>query len=75
MTIVSADGQDVRPFKEPRVLIGVAETYDVLVTPPGPGAYELRATAPRGPPSGSARERAILRPTSRTRISTTPWAS
>jgi len=48
MTIVSADGQDVQPIKKDRVLIGVAETYDVLVRPPGPGAYELRATAQDG---------------------------
>ncbi len=48
LTIVSADGQDVQPIKKPRVLIGVAETYDLLVKPPGPGAYELRATAHDG---------------------------
>lgn len=48
LTIVSADGQDVKPLKKERVLIGVAETYDVLVRPPGPGAYELRATAHDG---------------------------
>lgn len=48
LSIVSADGQDVQPIKKPRVLIGVAETYDVLVRPPGPGAYELRATAHDG---------------------------
>jgi len=48
MTIVSADGQDVQPLKADRLLIGVAETYDVLVRPPGPGAYELRATAQDG---------------------------
>jgi CopA family copper-resistance protein len=48
MTIVAADGQDVQPLKKERFLIGVAETYDVLVRPPGPGAYELRATAHDG---------------------------
>ncbi|CAN5569493.1 copper resistance system multicopper oxidase [soil metagenome] len=48
LTIVSADGQDVQPLKKKRLLIGVAETYDVLVRPPGPGAYELRATAHDG---------------------------
>lgn len=48
LTIVSADGQDVVPVKKDRVLIGVAETYDVLVRTPGPGAYELRATAQDG---------------------------
>lgn len=48
LTIVSADGQDVQPIKKPVVLIGVAETYDVLVKAPGPGQYELRATAHDG---------------------------
>ncbi|MGI8437716.1 MAG: multicopper oxidase domain-containing protein [Chthoniobacterales bacterium] len=48
LTIVSADGQDVQPIKKKRMLIAVAETYDVLVRPPGPGAYELRATAHDG---------------------------
>jgi FtsP/CotA-like multicopper oxidase with cupredoxin domain len=48
MTIVAADGLDVEPFTENRFLIGVAETYDVLVQVPGSGAYELRATAHDG---------------------------
>lgn len=48
LTIVSADGQDVVPLKKDRFLIAVAETYDVLVRPPGPGAFELRATAQDG---------------------------
>ncbi len=48
LTIVSADGQDVRPVQKDRFLISVAETYDVLVRPPGPGSYELRATAHDG---------------------------
>jgi len=48
MTIIAADGQDVVPVKENRFLIGVAETYDVLVKVPAPGAYEFRATAHDG---------------------------
>lgn len=48
MTIVAADGQDVEPVKEKRFLIGVAETYDVLVQVPAAGAYEFRATAHDG---------------------------
>ncbi len=48
MTIVAADGQDVEPVKEKRFLLGVAETYDVLVHIPASGAYELRATAHDG---------------------------
>ncbi len=48
MTIVAADGQDVEPVEVLRLLIGVAETYDLLVTLPGEGSYELRATAHDG---------------------------
>ncbi len=48
MQIISADGQDVAPVKEKRFLIGVAETYDVLVQIPSSGAYEFRATAHDG---------------------------
>jgi FtsP/CotA-like multicopper oxidase with cupredoxin domain len=46
MTVIAADGLDVEPFEVDRLLIGVAETYDVLVTiPEAQGSYELRATA------------------------------
>jgi CopA family copper-resistance protein len=48
MTIIAADGLDVEPLEETRFLVGVAETYDVLVKVPGPGSYELRATAHDG---------------------------
>jgi CopA family copper-resistance protein len=48
MTIIAADGQDVQPVRENRFLIGVAETYDVLVQVPPSGAYEFRATAHDG---------------------------
>jgi len=48
MRIISADGQDVDPFDEQRLLIGVAETYDVLVKVPEVGRWELRATAHDG---------------------------
>ncbi|MCL7487079.1 MAG: multicopper oxidase domain-containing protein [Desulfobulbaceae bacterium] len=48
LTIVSADGQDVHPVQKERILIGVAETYDLIVTVPGAGAYEFRATAHDG---------------------------
>ncbi len=48
MTLVSADGQDVEPVELRRILIGVAETYDVIVRVPAAGAYELRATAHDG---------------------------
>jgi FtsP/CotA-like multicopper oxidase with cupredoxin domain len=52
LTIVSADGMDVSPIKQQRLLIGMAETYDVLVTVPGSGSWEFRATAQDG--SGQA---------------------
>lgn len=45
MTVISADGIDVEPFEIDRLLIGVAETYDVLVDVPASGTYELRATS------------------------------
>ena len=48
LTVVSADGQDVEPVEVKRLLIGVAETYDVLVHVPASGAYEFRATAHDG---------------------------
>jgi hypothetical protein len=48
LRIISADGQEVEETAEQRLLIGVAETYDVLVTIPASGAFELRATAHDG---------------------------
>lgn len=48
LQIFAADGQDVEPFEEQRLLIGVAETYDVLVRIPESGRWELRATAHDG---------------------------
>ncbi len=48
MTIIAADGIDVEPIEEDRFLIGVAETYDVLIKVPESGAYEFRATAHDG---------------------------
>ena len=48
MTIIAADGINVEPVKENRFLIGVAETYDVLVQVPESRTYEFRATAHDG---------------------------
>jgi len=48
LQVIAADGLPVQPFDEPRLLIGVAETYDVIVTVPENGSYELRATAHDG---------------------------
>ena len=52
MTVVAADGLDVVPFDTERLLISVAETYDVIVRVPQQGTFEFRATAMDG--SGSA---------------------
>lgn len=46
--IVAADGKDVQPVDLDRFLMAIAETYDLLVTVPRDGAYELRATAQDG---------------------------
>lgn len=44
MTVVAADGLEVQPIKVDKLLLGVAETYDVLITIPKDGKYEFRAT-------------------------------
>ncbi|MGJ8677520.1 MAG: multicopper oxidase domain-containing protein [Akkermansiaceae bacterium] len=48
LKIIAADGVDVVPVKVPRILIGMAETYDVIVQVPMKGRYEVRATAQDG---------------------------
>ncbi|GAA0564120.1 hypothetical protein GCM10009415_53050 [Chitinophaga japonensis] len=45
MELIASDGVDVQPVKIDRILIGVAETYDFLITVPSAGTYELRATS------------------------------
>ena len=46
MTIVGSDGQRVRPVAVNRLLIGMAETYDVVITMPADSrTVEFRATA------------------------------
>jgi len=45
MTVVAADGPEVRPTEVDRLLIAIAETYDVIVTVPAKGSSEFRATA------------------------------
>ena len=52
LQVIAADGQPVEPFDEQRLLIAVAETYDVIITMPADGSYEFRATAHDG--SGQA---------------------
>ncbi|RYZ47858.1 MAG: copper oxidase, partial [Sphingobacteriales bacterium] len=44
MTIVASDGADVEPVEVDRLIIGVAETYDVIVTIPDDHSYEFLAT-------------------------------
>jgi CopA family copper-resistance protein len=43
MTVVQADGQNVRPVETDELQISVAETYDVIVTPTEDRAYTLAA--------------------------------
>lgn len=43
--VISADGIDVVPVSTKEVLIGMAETYDLLFTMPSSEAFEFRATA------------------------------
>lgn len=43
MTVVQADGQNVQPVETDELRIGVAETYDVIVTLPDERAYTLFA--------------------------------
>lgn len=47
-TLVSADGLDVVPVTRNRTLIGVAETYDFIVTIPESGKLEIRAKSQDG---------------------------
>ncbi len=43
MTVVQADGQNIKPVETDEFRIGVAETYDVIVTLPDSRAYTLFA--------------------------------
>ncbi len=45
LTIVAADGPAVEAVQVDRLLIGMAETYDLLLTVPPSGLWEFRATA------------------------------
>ena len=42
--VISADGIDIKPVWTKEILIGMAETYDILFTVPEHKNYELRAT-------------------------------
>jgi len=43
--VVANDGEDVQPVTVDRMIVGVAETYDVVVTIPRDGSYEFLATS------------------------------
>ncbi len=45
ITVVANDGNEVVPVRVDRLIIGVAETYDVIVTIPYDMSYEFRATS------------------------------
>lgn len=46
MAVVASDGAEVEPVKVDRFIIGVSETYDIIVTiPEGNTSYELMATS------------------------------
>ena len=48
MTVISSDGVDIEPIQAKEILMGMAETYDVLFTVPEHKNYEFRATAQDG---------------------------
>ncbi|KUO68086.1 MAG: copper oxidase [Lutibacter sp. BRH_c52] len=52
--LVSADGKDVVPVKKNKTFIGIAETYDFIVTIPQNGKMEFRITAQDGSGTASA---------------------
>jgi len=52
--LVAADGLDVVPIKHNKTLIGIAETYDFIVTVPENGKLQVRATAQDGSGEASA---------------------
>ncbi len=45
LQVISADGVDVKPVTANELLMGMAETYDVLFTVPAHKKYEIRVTA------------------------------
>jgi CopA family copper-resistance protein len=53
MKVISADGVDIDPIRAKDILIGMAETYDLLFEVPAQKNYEFRATAQDGTGSAS----------------------
>ena len=71
MTVVAADGLNVRPIETDEFQIGVAETYDVIIEPSEARAYAFvaesidrsgQAVATLGPRPGMRAEAPALRP-------------
>ena len=54
MKVISADGVDIEPLEAREILMGMAETYDVLFEVPEEKNYELKITAQDGTGSASA---------------------
>ena len=54
LTIIAADGPPVQPVSVPMFLMGIAETYDLLLTIPKSGQHELRFTTQDGSGHSSA---------------------
>ena len=70
MTVVASDGLNVKPIETDEFQIGVAETYDVVVTPTEERAYALtaesidrsgQAIATLGPKSGMRAKAPVMR--------------
>lgn len=45
ITVVASDGKEVVPVEVDRLIVGVSETYDVVVTIPDAKSFEFQATA------------------------------
>jgi FtsP/CotA-like multicopper oxidase with cupredoxin domain len=54
MKVIAADGIDIEPVLAKEILVGMAETYDLLFEPKEHKNYELKATAQDGTGSASA---------------------
>jgi CopA family copper-resistance protein len=52
--LVSADGNDVVPVKKNKTFIGIAETYDFIISVPEEGKTEFKITAQDGSGTASA---------------------
>jgi CopA family copper-resistance protein len=53
MNVISADGVDIKPALAEEILIGMAETYDLLYEVPKDKSFELKATSQDGTGEGS----------------------